>query len=235
MSNNKKTSPWVWVGIGCAGVLGILVIAVVGLGYFGFRYAKQVSEEMKDPVAREAKVKAVLGADAIPPGYFPVLGLSIPAILDTAILSDREDLESGGPAFDHHGFIYMKVRGSGQQKELRDYFEGTTKESGLLRGQSVRHRTRDVIRRGEIKEADRSLLYVAERGTIETHNVEIEGVTTMILIECRDDTTRSRFGIWFGPDPDPAAPVKSANFSGSPADEAEIRAFARHFDFCRKQ
>jgi len=57
----------------------------------------------------------------------------------------------------------------------------------------------------------------------------------MLLIECRDDTTRSRFGIWFGPDLDPSAPVTSANVNGSPADESEIRTFARHLDFCRKQ
>jgi hypothetical protein len=75
---------------------------------------------------------------------------------------------------------------------------------------------------------------VTKRGAIEVRNSEVGGVTTLLLVECGTDT-RARFGIWFGPDPDPSAPVASANFKGSPADEGEIRTFAGRFDFCRKQ
>jgi hypothetical protein len=35
-------------------------------------------EDIKDPATRTAKVKAVLGADTLPDGYHPMVGLSIP-------------------------------------------------------------------------------------------------------------------------------------------------------------
>jgi len=235
MSNGKKTSPWMYVGIGCGLALLILVVAVVGVGFVGYRYARQVGEELKDPVAREAKVKTVLGADTIPSGYHPLLGLSIPFVMEMAILSDREGLESGGRPFDHRGFIYMNMRGATkQQNELRDFFEGRTTESSMLKQQSIRVRAGDIIGRGEISDKGRRILYVAERGGVEMRNVETEGVTTLLLIECPGDT-RARLGIWFGPDPDPTTPVKTANFKGSPADLSEIRSFVSNFDFCSKQ
>jgi hypothetical protein len=235
MSTDKKTSPWLYVGVGCLVALGLLVVGVVGVGYFGYRYARQVGEEMKDPVAREAKVKDVLGTQDIPSGYYPVLGLSIPFVMEMAILSDIETLGSSGPAFKQRGFIYMNMLGgTKQQQELRDFFEGKTTDSSMLRQQSIRVRAGDIIRRGEVQDKDRRMLYVAQRGTIEVRNAEVGGVTTMLMVACPNDT-RTRLGIWFGPDPDPSAPVKSANFKGSPADEDQIRSFAGQFDFCKKQ
>jgi len=235
MPNDKKTSPWLYVGIGCAVALGILVIAVVGVGIVGYRYARQVGEELKDPVARAAKVKTVLGANTIPSGYYPLMGLSIPFVLETAILSDVEEPESGGRPFEHRGFIYMNMMGASKQhQELRDFFEGRITESSMLKQQSIRMRAGDMIGRGEIKDKDRRILYVAQRGRVEMRNADIDGVTAMLLIECPGDT-RARLGIWFGPDPDPLTPVKAANFKGSPADQDEIRSFAAHFDFCKKQ
>ncbi len=235
MSTEKKTSPWVYVGIGCGVVVGLIVIAVVVVGYVGYRFARQVSTELNDPVAREAKVKTVLGADTIPDGYYPAMGLSIPFLMDMAILSDREGLPSGGRPFDLRGFIYVNMRSaSKQQTELKDFFEGNADEPSMLRQQSIRLRHGEVVGRGEIHDKQRRILYVAQRGRVEMRDAEVEGLTAMLLIECPSDG-RARLGIWFGPDPDPSAPVKTANFKGSPADESAIRDFTRQFDFCRKQ
>ncbi len=235
MSTENKKSPWLYVGVGCLVALLLLVAGVVGVGYFGYRYARKTAEEMRDPVAREEKVKEVLGAHDIPAGYHPALGLSIPFVMEMAILSDREGIASGEPAFEHRGFIYMNMMGAAkQQQELRDFFEGKSTESSILRQQSVRVRAGDIIRRAEIQDRERRILYVAERSTLELRTSEFVGVTTLLLVECHNDT-RTRFGIWFGPDPDPSAPVKSANFTGSPADPDEIRSFVAHFDFCQNK
>ena len=37
----KRTSPWVYVGVGCLAVVLLAVAAVATLGYFGYRQAKQ--------------------------------------------------------------------------------------------------------------------------------------------------------------------------------------------------
>ena len=86
MSNERKTSPWMWVGVGCAVALVLIVCVVVGVCYLGYRWTQRVGEEMKDPVAREAKVKSVLGADTMPSGYYPLVGLSVPFVMDMAVL-----------------------------------------------------------------------------------------------------------------------------------------------------
>jgi hypothetical protein len=94
----KKTSPWVYVGIGCAVLLVLGLVTVGLLGYSAFRFGKRIEAELKDPSARTAKAKAVLGAETLPDGYHPTLALSIPVLMDMAMLSDREPGRTGSRA-----------------------------------------------------------------------------------------------------------------------------------------
>src|SRR5215813_3669824 len=91
----KKTSPWVYVGIGCLVVVVIGVAAVGTVAFYGYRKAKQFTEEMKNPAAREAKVKSILHAETLPPGYYAVIGMSVPFVMDMAMLSDKEPKMNG--------------------------------------------------------------------------------------------------------------------------------------------
>jgi len=135
----KATSPWVYVGIGCGVLLVLGVVALAAIGYGAFRFGKQVEKDIKDPATRTAKVKAVLGADTLPDGYHPMVGLSIPLLMDMAMLSDREPGADGqvhGPV--RRGFIYVRVLSAGSnEKELRDYFEGKTNDESVLRRNNV--------------------------------------------------------------------------------------------------
>lgn len=67
MANNetsKKTSPWVWVGVGCAGLIFIsLAVFTVG-GYFLYGKAKEVAQEMEDdPIGAMAGIIAAANPD----------------------------------------------------------------------------------------------------------------------------------------------------------------------------
>src|SRR4029453_17724310 len=86
----KKTSPWVYVGVGCTILFVLFLVVVGGVTWWGYRAVKGMAAEMKDPVVREQKVKEVLGCkDDLPKGYHAFIRFSIPVILDMAILSDR--------------------------------------------------------------------------------------------------------------------------------------------------
>ncbi len=52
----KGLSPWVWLGIGCAGILALAAVAVGVGGYFIYGKAKDVAREMEDdPIAATSR------------------------------------------------------------------------------------------------------------------------------------------------------------------------------------
>jgi hypothetical protein len=238
MNGEKKaTSPWVYVGIGCVVLLFLGVVAVAAIGYGAFRWGKQVEKDLKDPATRTAKVKAVLGADTLPEGYHPMIGLSIPLLMDMAMLSDREpgpDGQAHGPG--QRGFIYVRVLSAdSNEKELRDYFDGKTNDDSVLRRNKVNIHVRDqeVIRRGVVETNGYPVMYLAQRGDLQMNETRSQGVHSLLLVDCPQDE-RMRMGIWFGPDPDAQAPVATADFQGTPADVNALTAFLGHFHLCRE-
>jgi hypothetical protein len=97
-----------------------------------------------------------------------------------------------------------------------------------------------VLKRGVIDmPEDMKLMYLAQRGELEMAAAHTRGITTVMLLDCPGDV-KQRFGIWFGPDP--AVPSgkgaaggdapAGADLTGTPADEAAIRAFMDHFRVC---
>lgn len=232
-NGEKKTSPWVWVGVGCLGVTVVGIAVIAGISYWGYRTVRRMADDLKDPVSRERRVKEVLGADMLPPGYHPVVAISVPFIMEMAILSDREPDEGGQTrGFEERGFIYVKMLGvEKQQRELQEFFEGKRDDAEILRQHSIRMRQGDVVARGGIEGDDLQVMYVAHRGGIDVQNAEVDGVTSLLLVQCREDK-RTRLGIWFAPDPDPSKAPAEADFTGSPGDEKAIRTFIEHFDFC---
>lgn len=228
----KKTSPWVYVGIGCGVALLLAVLAVVGVGVLAVRKGKQIEAEMKDPVAREAKVREVLGGD-IPPGYYPVVSISIPLLMNMAMLGDHPPDAKGAPSKElERGFVYVNTLATGgQQDELKRYFEGKVDDPEALRRANIHIDAKETIRRGALDLPDQETLYLAQRGSLAMDKHRTEGLTTLIFIDCPADT-RQRMGIWFGPDPSPDTAVESVDWSGSVADESAMREFMGHFKLC---
>jgi len=249
MSGQKRgTSPWVYIGIGCLAAVLLLVAVVVGLGYIGYRTVRGTLESMEDPVARAGAATRILGADELPDGYYPMVGMSIPFILETALLSDQPPDETGAvPGFRERGFIYVKTLRIGEQEqELRDFFDGKSTDPEALRQFSIDLDIDEVLDRGVFEEADRTLRWAAYRGEIaadqpaggpregrDRGRQRQQGLNAMVLIECSNDE-RLRFGIWFGPDPDPEAQAGDPALIGTPADSAAIQSFMSYFHVCSR-
>jgi hypothetical protein len=228
VSEKRTTSPWVWVAVGCGVVVVLLVLGVATVGFLGYRWARNVERTMEDPAARTDKAKSILGAEELPPGYYGVAGISVPFLFDMAMLSDREPPPGpkAHPQLGERGFVYIKMIVFGSQSdELRDFFEGRTDDADILRRNHIRIRAEEILHRGAIDlDSGSSLMYLVQRGKLGLLQGEREGLSTLMLVACPDDR-RSRLGIWFGPE--------GEGISGSPEDEAAIRAFIAPFHFCR--
>jgi hypothetical protein len=230
----KKTSPWVYVAIGCGGALLLAVLAVVGFGVLVVRKGKQIEAEMKDPTARAAKVREVLGGD-VPEGYYPVFSMSVPFLMDMAMLGDHPPDEKGQPSKRMDGgFMYISSIAMGsQQDELKRYFEGKIDDPEALRRANIHLDAKETIRRGSLDLPGQETLYLAQRGTFAVNQSRTQGLTTLIFIDCPQDA-RQRMGIWFGPDPAPDEAVEKVDWTGSVADEAAMRDFIGRFKLCGK-
>ncbi len=241
-----------YVAAGC-GVVGVL--AAIGIGALTF-WGYGIAKDIEDPAVRQAKVLEVLGASSLPPGYFPVIGLELPFdFFSMAIITDRE-VELDGKGRDgrghdekdlgEHVLIYLETAGKDKDRdELEDFFSGKTDNPRVLEKNDVEVDVQEVLGRGRLELAAFDLRYVAARGETRVEDRHADGLTTLMLLECRGDAKKLRFGIWTGPDPsiapaiaeatDPAiaAALEAPSRAGTLVDPDVIGAFMGHFDPCR--
>jgi hypothetical protein len=227
----EKKFPWGCVLGGCAITTVLLVTLIGGVSYYGIRRAKQFGEDLKDPDKRAAKVMDILGAERLPEGLYPVIGMSIPFIVDFAFLGDQPPEADGEPGEpEDSGFFYFSLLTMGEDRqEMRELFEGKRRSTRLLRQNDIDFDTDELLGRGQLQDEDRSIGWVAYRGEMEHH----DALLTMLLVECSESDRRLRLGIWFQPDPEPMAPLEDLELVGTCADEEAIEDFTAYFDFCR--
>ena len=241
----KKTSPWVYVGVGCGLIVLLSLIAISGFTYLVYRQGKEMAKSFTDPKAREAKTREVLPYATLPAGYYPGGAMSIPFLMDFAILTDREPVSGQAPeagGFQDRSFIFMNMRHLRDNREKMERYlrgEAPAPQDSAWSRSNVNFDAKKVIRRGQLQIDGQTVLYQASSGEVShqgprTRGVSVtqkkEGIVTMVLPECADD--RLRFGIWIGPPPAGAADNPQADYTGTPADPAALQEFLGHFRLC---
>ena len=236
----KKRSPWLYVGIGCGALLILGVGAVVAAGLFLVKKGQQLQQDMANPVTRTEMVKKTLGAQTLPEGYHAVLSISVPAIMDTAVLSTRApDAPPSGQPGGERVFVYFFIKPSTMQdrEELRKYLEGESEDASVLARNNIHVGKNELIGRGVIALEGRRVLYLAQRGELETRHRERESkeplLNTILFIECPGQN-RLRMGLWMAPDPAPGKPLEQLELKGTPVDPETMRTFMSHINPCQE-
>jgi len=235
VSEGKAFPVWAWVGCGCLGAVGAIVVLAFGVGFWGAQKAQQFGEEIADPGERAKKALAALGASELPEGYHPVFALSVPFLLDLAVLSDLPPDETGRPPkIGDHGFVYVSYPAFGQdQEEIRDFFEGKSDDFDELGRHRIDLDLDERISNGKISREDDDVLWVSHRGTIDSDDAggSRPGLVALLVLDCGD--SRNRFGVWIGPDPDPEAAAADLDVSGTVSDPEAIERFLSPIHPCR--
>lgn len=239
VAQKKKTSPWLYVGIGCGGLVLLAIIGTVAAVMFGVSKIKEIKEDMANPVTRTEKVKKMLGAQTLPDGYNAFMSLSVPLVMDTAILSTRPPEDAGKHSKakgDVRTFMYFHFMSSSMndREQLMAFMEGRSDDSSVLTRNNIHVNTRELIGRGVMEIDGRRLFYLAQRGEVQSQESKPgAGLTAMVLFECPGQTTL-RMGMWMAPDPSPQAPIDQIDLKGTPGDPDAVKAFMSHFNPCQE-
>lgn len=229
----KKGNILLYIGIGCAGLVLLAGVAIVGLGYFGIKKAKEFEENIKNPGPKSLEL---LGVEQLPPEYNAQVALSIPFVMEMVIISNGQPRsENEKEDMGTEGLFYMKFAWGGEKnQELRDYFDGKTDDPSALREANINIDTTEIISRGVIELEDgKTINYLTQRGNMKMSGTNTrDGLNTMFLIQCENDQ-KMRFGFRYGPDPDPAMPADELDLTGTVADEEALGDFIGQFHFCK--
>lgn len=235
----RGTSPWVWVGVGCCGCLGLAMIAAVALGWWGYTALRGVVEVMEDPEARAAQVQTILGAEKLPAGYHGAMGLDM-WVADVAILSDKDvewerqgedslDIEPKDDDLGDRVFIYFSVWSFfSDASDVDDFFEGRASPMVKFDGEDIRVRSLELLQEGEIEVRGVPVRYRIDRGSL--RGVDDQNrLIARLHFRC-PESSRQHMALWYTPledaEPEPGEPA-------IPSDEPAVRDFLGHFDVCR--
>jgi hypothetical protein len=233
----RKTSPWVYIGCGCAVLLLVCAIAVFFVGKKFVGEVRKSAEGMTDPRLAEQRTREILAYSSLPDGYYPAGAMSIPFIMEIAFLGDRP-LAAGDRArglnFDNHGFMFMKMKQGSLPSDdaARDRIlnNNSANRSSWQQGSGFTVRSEESLGQGELSAGGTQVRYRATRGQVQINNRSHQGITAFMLPECAD--RHLRIAIWFGADPAPDTSTASLDKTGTPADPKAITAFLNHFNLC---
>jgi hypothetical protein len=251
VSDPAPRAPLSLLGCGCAVIVALIVAGIVTLTWIGYRSGERYRAELADPAAREARVAALLPHAALPPGTYAVGGLSVPFLMDMAVLADREPGPlRGGGADDpgvRSGFVFVRTRDAwGRRHRLQALFEAENPDPAAFAQGEVGFVPKEEIGRGELEAGGATVHYYARRGELAVDQtrfgVELpegaepvrrfEGVATMMLIDCPGEGRYLRVGLWFGPEWDRERPTDAPEPGGTAGSPAALQAFFEPLKLC---
>ncbi|HKH48098.1 MAG TPA: hypothetical protein VKM72_25850 [Thermoanaerobaculia bacterium] len=239
----SSTSTLGWLGCGCGLLVALALAGIVGMTWFGYRKGKEIERTFKDPATRTQATREILQWRELPEGYYPAGAVSIPMLMEMAILSDEEPQpgEAGhGRAFHERGLVFMSFNSwIGKEDELLRWLRGETKEAPKwIRRSDAKIDPDQVLKRGAVEVNGQDIVYVVARGDARTQMPEPrshardESLMTFFSFDCPGDN-RARLGVWFSPDPVPATPNAEVDLTGTVGDPERIREFVGHFEPCK--
>lgn len=166
---SSTTSTLGWIGCGCGALVAVVLASIVGLTWFGYRKGKEIERTFKDPAARSEATQEILQWRELPEGYYPAGAITIPMLMEMAILSDEEPEpgEAGqGRAFEKNGLIFMSFNSwISDEKELLSWLKGELKETpDWIKRSDATLDPKQVLRRGTVEVNGRTLVYAVSRG-----------------------------------------------------------------------
>ena len=166
---SSSTSTLGWLGCGCGGLVALVLAAIVGMTWFGYRKGKELERTFKDPAARAEATRKVLPWRELPEGYYPAGAVTIPMLMEMAILSDHEpepDEAGEGRAFDERGLVFMSFNSwISDEKELLQWLRGELKETpDWIRRSDAKIDPSQVLKRGSVDVGGQTVFYVITRG-----------------------------------------------------------------------
>ncbi len=237
----ESKSPWVWLGCGCVGILGIGLAVIAALLYFGF----QTARTMSDPVALKEEALRIMSADAIPAGYQAKMAMKVPLYAELVRLE--------GVDGDERQFIYLKgLRTKADLKKAfadDDSFDRELRRAGLQLEHQQKILARDTLRIGaaevcyvlvdgdiqfdfDAKSGDRSIFdfNFSDLGDNAVNESAESQRGAAILIRCSEGE-RPGLGLWSGPRA-VTEPGAEAGAEATAADQAALVDFIEQFGLC---
>ena len=235
MTTDKGAPAWIWVSFGCVVAVFFAAIFAVVVFVFGAQKAREFEAGLSDPQVREEKVLGVLGAESVPEGYYPMLGVSLPFVFDMALLTSEPPGPAGEMPEDlgERTFIYFKMLGRAtQEEELYDFFEGKTNDPTVLQRQRIRLDLGERLDRGSIERDDANILWVAHEGNFRFgRRATRQGIASLILFQCPGQR-RLRMGIWTGPSAPASVEGGTPDLQGTTGDGLAIEGLVQGFRPC---
>src|SRR5439155_20425314 len=133
-------------------------------------------------------------------GYYPLMTISMPMLMDVAVLGDAPlDLDAGHAPNISRVLQYWRYIDNDNSRMMRDYFDGKDVPAEVFRRNNINVEVKDVIGKGVVKTGDGATVkYVASRGRVvsDFDRGAPEHYNTLMGIECPGADTSVRVAIW---------------------------------------
>lgn len=234
----KRVPFWAWIGCGCAGAIGAIVLGSVGVFWGVQSYLGDFADSMVDPTERLETTLEVLHADRLPEGYYAVLAFQIVGY-DYVVISDNPQRYEDGvpPELGERNFFFVTSSDAEEWHEFLEYEE--TGEAMVQAPELLGDLDLDLGERvasGVLDRDEGRITYVSHYGTVEDETLEWEsdeGLVSLMLFECAAEVANTWIGVWNGRRPVAETSAAEVDYTGTVADPVEMEGFLTSIQPCR--